>query len=479
MSFRINTNSDALTALQNLNNTGNALSASTNRLSTGLQITSAADNPAGYIRAQDFNAQLSGINQALSNNQDAINFSKTAAGALTEVGNLLNSARTLAVASGNGATLDSNAIQANQAQLNSIVSSINRIASTTTFGTKHLLDGSAGVTASNANAADFSAVSFTGQFNGTAITTASAVTVVVTQAATQAQIASSKTFGAAASVVSAGSFTLNGVSFTTTANETIGQVVQAINAAQGQTGVTANFSAGGAVTLTQTNYGSANSVNLSDATGVLETAAGSATASGLNAQGTATINNGTSLVTVNFTGGKYGNSALDLQDADGNSINLTVAGNATSTAQLAGSLSVGSAQFQIGGNAGDTASLSIGNFASSQLGLGAVSGLSLANLDLTTTTGATNALNVIDAAINQVSTAQGNIGNFQTNVLQAQTASLNSAQQNITSSLSSIQDVNVASEMTNYTKLQILEQAGVSVLAQANAAPQAILKLLG
>ena len=480
MSFSINTNTDALTALTNLDNTGSQLSTSINRLSTGLQINTAADNPAGYIRAQDFQAQLSGINQALSNNQDAINYTKTAQGALNEVSSLLDSARTLAVSSGNTAVLDSSAIQANQAQLNSIISSINRIASTTTFGTKNLLDGSAGVNATNANGADFSALSFTGQFNGVAIATNSAVSVSVTQAATEAQVAGTSSFNFATTTVTAGSFAINGTTFNTTSNESIGQVVQAINAAQGQTGVVATFSAGGVVTLTQTSYGSANSVNLSDASGVLLSAAGSLTNSGKDAEGTATINNGTGLVTVNFTGGLHGSSALDLQDADGNSIVLTQAGNSTaSSGVLAGELEVGSAQFQIGGNSGDTATLSIGNFNASQLGLGAVAGLSLANLDLTTASGANNALKVIDQAIDNVSTSEGNIGNFQTNVLQAQVSSLQSAQENITSSLSSIQDVNVASEMTTYTQLQVLEQAGVSVLAQANAEPQNILKLLG
>lgn len=478
MSFALNTNLDALTALTNLDNTGSKLSSSVNRLSTGLQINSAADNPAGFIRATGFTAQLSGINQALSNDQDAINYAKTADGALNEVGTLLDSARTLAVASGNTATQDTASIQANQSQLNSIVDSINRIATTTTFGSKQLLDGSAGVQAANSNSTDVSAISFTGEFNGVAIATASAVTVVVTQAATQAQVVGTNTFAHGTTTVNAGSFSINGTTFNTTSNETITQVVQAINADQGQTGVTAQFTAGGAVTLTQVNYGSANSISLSDANGVLLSAAGSSSASGLNAEGTATINNGSALVTVLFTGGVDGSSALDLQDAAGNQIQLSGAGNATGTF-LAGQLTVGSSQFQIGGDYGDTASLSIGNFAASQLGVGAVSGLNMSNLDLTTASGANNALQVIDAAISQVASAQGSIGNFQTNVLSAQVTSLQSAQENVTASLSSIQDVNVASEMTNYTQLQVLEQAGVSVLAQANAEPDALLKLLG
>jgi flagellin len=477
MSFRINTNLNALSALQNLSSVGDQFSTSINRLSTGLRINSAADDPAGFIISQNFKAQLSGIDQALHNNQDAVNFSKTAEGALSEVNSLLNDARTLAVAAGNTGTLDANSIQANQSQLNSIIASIDRIAGTTTFGNKHLLDGSAGVVATNANGADFSALQFSGQFNGKAITSASAVTVVVTSAASKASVAS-KTFAFGTTTLTAGSFSINGTTFNTTASDTVNSIVQKINASQGQTGVAATYTTGGAITLTQVSYGAGNSVNLSDANAVLLAAAGSSTAAGTDAVATATINNG-GLVTVNFTGGKYGQSALKLTDSDGNAITLTEAGNATNTAQLAGQLSVGSANFQIGGNANQTTSLSLGNFASTQLGAGAVSGLTVSNLDLTTATGATNALKVIDQAISDVSKSRGDIGNFQRNIIQSNIRSLGVAKQNISASLSSITDVDVAEEMTNFTKLQILQQSGVSVLAQANSQPSAVLKLLG
>lgn len=478
MSFRINTNLNAITALSNLTTTGDQLSESINRLSTGLRINSAADDPAGFIISQGFNAQLGGISQALRNNQDAINFSKTAEGALSEVNSLLNDARTLAVAAGNTATLDANAIQANQSQLNSIISSIDRIASTTTFGTKHLLDGSSGVVATNANGADFSALTFTGKFNGTAIATTSAVTVTVTQAATKAAVAS-KTFSFGTTTLAAGSFSINGTTFSTTSSDTVNGLVQKINAAQGQTGVVATYTTGGAITLTQASYGSGQSVQLSDANGVLLSAAGSSSASGTDALANVAVSDGTTTHTVAFTGGKFGQSALKLVDADGNAVTLTEAGNATTTAQLAGQLAVGSAQFQVGGNSGQTTSLSIGNYSSTQLGLGAVSGVSLNSIDITTASGASNALKVIDQAISDISTARGNLGNFQRNVLQANIASLNVAKENISASLSSIQDVDIAAEMTNYTKLQILQQSGVSVLAQANSAPSAVLKLLG
>ena len=122
--------------------------------------------------------------------------------------------------------------------------------------------------------------------------------------------------------------------------------------------------------------------------------------------------------------------------------------------------------------------MSLGNFAANQLGIGAVTGLNLSNLDLTSAAGATSAITVIDAAINQVSTDRGSIGNFQTNVLQSNINSLNAAQQNLSATESSIADTDIAAEMTNFTKLQILQQSGMAVLSQANSQPQAVLSLL-
>src|SRR5579862_3564788 len=101
MAFRINTNVNAMTALMNVNSTGDSLSQSITRLSSGLRINTAADDPAGLIISESYKAQLSGIGQAINNSQDAINYAKTAEGALTEVSSLLTTARSLAVAAAN------------------------------------------------------------------------------------------------------------------------------------------------------------------------------------------------------------------------------------------------------------------------------------------------------------------------------------------------------------------------------------------
>ncbi|HMS54745.1 MAG TPA: flagellin [Fimbriimonadaceae bacterium] len=480
MSFRINTNVAAMNALRNVSQTGSMFNSAISKLSTGLRINNASDDPAGLIISENFRAQIASMDQAIRNNQDAINFAKTAEGALDEVNRLLRDARSLAVASGNSGTLSSDQLQANQSQLNSIISSVTRVAQTTQFGNKKLLDGSAGVVGSVTNGTNFSAISLSGQFNGAALTTNASVTVTVTTAADQATVAS-QTFSFGTSTVSAGSFTVNGTTFTTAATDTVNDVVNRINAATGQTGVRADYTTGGAVTLTNVNYGSSYRVDLADANGVLLAAAGSSSDTGTDAAANVIIDtNGSTaggLVTVAFTGGRYGQSALKLSDNDGNSITLTTAGNTAGTA-LAGQLSVGSASFQIGANAGQTTTLSLGNFSASQLGSGVVSGKNLSNIDITTTSGAAEALSVIDAAIAEVSRSRGNLGSFQRNAVESNIRALGISKENLAASESAIRDVDVAAEMTNFTKLQILQQSGLAVLAQANAAPQSVLSLL-
>ncbi|MBZ0213102.1 MAG: flagellin, partial [Nitrospirae bacterium] len=169
---------------------------------------------------------------------------------------------------------------------------------------------------------------------------------------------------------------------------------------------------------------------------------------------------------------------LNLRDSYGNTITMTENGNLLAAATSVGQLNVGTTQFQIGANAGQTAGLSLGNFASSQLGSGVVSGLNLSNLDITSGAAATQAMQVIDKAIEEVSGSRGAIGNFMRNTLESQVRNLGVAKENLAASESAIRDADVAEEMTKFTKLQILQQSGLAMLAQANSAPQSVLSLL-
>src|SRR5690606_15585436 len=128
----------------------------------GLRINDASDDPAGLIFSESFRAQISGTSAAIRNNQDALNYAKVAEGSLDEISRLLRDARTLAVSSGNNGTLSSSQLQANQNQFSLIMDSIDRIATTTAFGSKKLLDGSSGVKAVVVDAADIKSMNISG-----------------------------------------------------------------------------------------------------------------------------------------------------------------------------------------------------------------------------------------------------------------------------------------------------------------------------
>ncbi len=135
--------------------------------------------------------------------------------------------------------------------------------------------------------------------------------------------------------------------------------------------------------------------------------------------------------------------------------------------------------FQIGGNVGQTASIAIRSMAASSLGknLAGNSFASLSKIDVTTSQGAQDAQSVIDAAINEVSVTRGTLGSFQKNTLESNLRNLRIASQNLTASESQIRDTDMAEEMSEFTKNQILVQAGTAMLAQANQMPQSVLSL--
>src|SRR5438105_3374846 len=196
MSLRINTNVTALTALRNLDQTSNSVSTSIQRLSSGLRINNASDDPAGLIISEGLRAQIDGLNQAISNAQDADNLIKTAEGGLTEVNSLLRSIRQLAVHAANTGVNDANAVHADQQQISSALSSIDRIATQTQFGNKRLLDGTSGISAAVVDTQRISGMFFGGTFGGVASQNGT-VNVTVDTSATRATAIGSATYASA------------------------------------------------------------------------------------------------------------------------------------------------------------------------------------------------------------------------------------------------------------------------------------------
>ncbi len=139
-SLVVNTNMSAIQAYNNLNSTDNAMSVAISRLSSGLQIQTAADNPAGYVTSEALSFQSTGYQQDISNAQDTTAMVQTATGALNQITSILQTMDQLAVASANSATNDSTSLQANEQEFSALQSQIDQIANSTSYGTTQLLN---------------------------------------------------------------------------------------------------------------------------------------------------------------------------------------------------------------------------------------------------------------------------------------------------------------------------------------------------
>jgi len=472
MGLRINLNTAALNAHRWLGVNDSSLSKSIERLSSGFRINVAADDPAGLVISEGLRAQAQGLGQALVNTSHAVNLIKTSEAAMQEIHNILRQMRDLAVHAANAGANETEAIAADQAQIESAIGSLDRISAQTQFGSKKLLDGTAGVMGQITGATGAGAGTFV---SGTADTEAGSYTITIDTAATRTDLVGA---GAVAGAYAAGVLKLNGISIDIAANSTAAQVAAAINAKTAQSGVSATQAAG-VLTLQQIHYGTGHSIDTTGSTVVLG-------AAGLNLTGgtlTDGVNVGAHIAAEYATelegqgqlwtsGGGYASSGLRM---------LITAGAATDTLDV--QVTTGTLIFQIGANAGQTSSAALQSTAPSLLGLGA-EGLSpggatnVAEIDVTTATGANDAILLLDKAISQISTVRANLGSVQRNVLESAMSSLAVSRENVQASESAIRDTDMAAEVVQFTKNQILLQAGANMLTQANQAPQVILQML-
>src|SRR6056297_3230551 len=176
MPLTISNNPSSLIAQNNLGKSNVAFKQSLERLSSGLKINRGADGPAALVISEKQRAQIAGLNAAINNSEKAVALIQTAEGALSEINSLLVKIRSLAIDSANAGFNDEDALAANQAEIDNALDTINRIANNTQFGTKKLLDGSAGI---NGVASVPAQVTF---LKATATTTAGTYTVDVTTA---------------------------------------------------------------------------------------------------------------------------------------------------------------------------------------------------------------------------------------------------------------------------------------------------------
>ena len=305
MSLRINNNIESMNAHRSLLMNDRALSKSLERLASGQKVNRAADDPAALVISEHMRAQVSGMEQAIRNNEVAISLVQTAEGSMNEISSILVSLRQRAISAANVGASDQDMIDANQAEIENALASIDRVVSTTQFGHYKLLDGT--------------------------------------------------------------------------------------NAAKTETNEDGSIS----------------------------------TQEGL--------------------------------------------------------------RFHVGPNAEHMASTSIRDMSTNQLGRIIVpegelpnksNFMSLADIDVRNEQGAQDALAIIDQSLTEVATVRGELGAFQKHTLESNLTSLQVAAENMTAAESTIRDTDMAQELATFTRNQIMTQSATAQLAQANAMPQHVLRLL-
>ena len=465
----INTNVMSLNAQRNLSTSGSSLATSLQRLSSGLRINSAKDDAAGLAISERFTSQIRGLNQAVRNASDGISLSQTAEGALSSIGNNLQRMRELAVQSANSTNSASDRA-ALQQEVSQLGAEIDRVATQTQFNRLNLLDGS------------FSAQQFqVGANAGQTITIASIASARTSALGQYTGFSlSNQAIGTASDTAAAQSITVGGA---TTSLGSIANDAKSLANAINSTGITglsasadATVKAAGTQALTASAFGAATVTLNGIAINVNVTAnAGTNRAnaiSALNAQSAVTG------VVAADTG-----AGVSLTAADGRNITLAYAVGAATASTIA-DLGIGPV-----GTVGSTVDLTYAapsTVSGSMTFTGAFNpgataiastGTAVSAVDISTLDGANTALTAIDAALKSVNSNRATLGAIQ-NRFESTISNLQTTSENLSASRSRIQDADFASETALLTRAQILQQAGVAILSQANSVPQNVLTLL-
>jgi flagellin len=412
----VNTNILSLNAQRNLNSSQGALATSLERLSSGLRINSAKDDAAGLAISERFTTQIRGLSQAVRNANDGISFAQTAEGALSTVGDALQRIRELAVQSAN----DTNSASDRQALNNeaqALIAEIGRVASATEFNGGKILDGSV---------KDLFFQIGANQGQNIAVSGVDARTMELGRAVlTGTEGLSQDAIKVGIESITNMTITVNDVDIAVPLSEegefagvfNLEDMVRAINVA------ISNFESA------ETDPADAASEN----------------AAVRNAGLTA------SLITDNA-----GNTTISLQAARGADISVT-GGVATLNEEVGGETAV--------------------DFFNAADNEAEVQQLNLTNVDIGTRFGAGEALAVVDGALTQVNSLRAELGAVQIR-FESTISNLSVSVENLSAARSRIRDADFAAETAELTRSQILQQAGISVLAQANATPQSVLALL-
>ncbi len=475
---RINTNISALTAQRNLNSAYRGMHETMQHLSTGLRISRGKDDPAGLIVSERLRSEISAVAQAMSNTQRGKIIVATAEGALDEVASLLKDIQAKIIEASNEGAFSDEEIAANQLQIDSAIDSITRIANTTTFAGRKLLDGSLAYTTSGVVTDKLRDVTV----HATQFGTRSSVNVAVkvTSAAQQARLRFPFAGLAASNAVT---LEVRGTAGATilqfTGSTKASAMANAIATVADATGVSAYMHATSGFIMASRKYGTKEFISVKvlgsgtfDARDYDTVSTAKGTDYGTNAN--ATINGATAAADGNHISIK--NSQIDTE------MDVKAAWTSTATFSITG----GGALFQVGPqiNSNLQVNLGIGAMGASRLGTASIGYLEQikdggAYSLRTAASTRPDALSIVQKAIDQVSILRGRLGAFERNTLDTNFNQLGITSENLTSAQSAIRDADFALQTSQLARDQILVNAGTTVLTLANQAQQSVLRLLG
>ena len=503
MAMVVKNNMSAIHTLNTLNNNSTALSKSLAKVSSGMKINTAQDDASGYAISERMRVQIRSLDQSNQNTQNDLSMMKTAEGAVSSTVEILKSLKEKAINAANDSNTDSDR-QTIQKEMDQFIDQIDDNA-LTTFNGKYLVDGSKNFRSENGTK-----TAFTNMALHTTTTAASALTDLRARNGDNLEISS--TDRVTASVVvngrtyvttfHVGAQYTSGTSGSTTSNDgtgeyngtivTLNDIFAKLNQVTSKAGIgnvfgTANFTTRtpnnesaesvdpeGNATLESTKIGFAKSTTLVHNGAMIgKNAAGDAVRT---SDGTTGFTVTAATVGYGVGGGQIAGVNISITDSQGN---VKKAANA---ALDAFNLSIremnksedNSLNFHVGAGANQAIKVGLSDMRSEALGLKGTTG---SKIKVTTKELANAAVNVLDNAITKAIDEQTNIGSVEAR-LEYTSSNLTTSSENVQNAESTIRDADMAKEMTNYTKNNVLLQAAQSMLAQANQNSSAVLSLL-
>ena len=481
MSLRINNNVSALNAHRNLKTNDDQLSRTIEKLSSGLQVTRAADGPAKLVISEQMRAQIGGLQQAIDNSETAVSLVQTTEANLNEITSLLTGIRQLAIHAANEGTNNEVMLEADQDEIRNALDTINRISMQAQFGKKRLLDGSNGVSGFTSG----ENLAFEKASLATRDSSRFGFDVTIKQAATQSEIRGETALtdeivkeGETLAIIENGRM----AKYTSNQNDTADTAVQNLRSEIERNGLDVDvwLDESNRITVNHRQYGSDFSFRVASSTdGVLSKVAEVFDSAAMGEDVMGTINGESAVgkgqiltgikgaksidgLSVRYTGGERNLPAPknavtgDVEEVPDETANVEIPETGMSVGRVF--VSQKSLKFQVGANQGQVVGISLQNTNADNLARGISNDSGFRNL------------NEID-----VRTFEGAIHK---NTLESNLSNLRVANENLISAESIIRDADMASELAEFTKRRIMAQAANAMLAQANQTPPKVLQLL-